>query len=92
MLQKKETVKKKKMKMAVNKKTELEQLRPDWYVDDRNQELLDPNLTWEQKVVRILHMVRCREFTEYNHKMGVSLPTRFCLFNIALFDLDKECE
>nr|CAB3447564.1 unnamed protein product [Digitaria exilis] len=99
---KKKTVKKKRAKMAVNKKTmpklpirkaELKRvLGPDWYVDDRNQCLLEPNLTWEQKVVNILHMARCREFTEYNHKMGISVQTRFCYFNIAFFDMDKESE
>ncbi|CAL4918702.1 unnamed protein product [Urochloa decumbens] len=70
------------------------ELKPevDWYVDDRNQGLLEPNLKWEEKVVKILHMARCRELTEYNHKMGCSVPTRFCEFNIAFFDLDKESE
>lgn len=66
-------LKKKRGKMAVNNKTmpklsisktELKRmLGPDWYVDDRNQGLLKANLTWEQKVVKILHMPRCREFT-----------------------------
>uniref|UniRef100_A0A0E0CV09 DUF6598 domain-containing protein n=1 Tax=Oryza meridionalis TaxID=40149 RepID=A0A0E0CV09_9ORYZ len=42
------------------------------------------------KVVEVLHMVRCREVTEYNHKLGRSVPTPFCFQNIALFDLDKE--
>jgi hypothetical protein len=44
------------------------------------------------KVVEVLHMVRCREITEYNLKLGRYVPTRFCFRNIALFDLDKECE
>ena len=61
------------------------------HADDRNVELLQPNLTREAKVVKILHMARCRELTEYK-KLGFSLPTRFCGFNIAFFDLDKECE
>ncbi|CAL5018945.1 unnamed protein product [Urochloa decumbens] len=64
----------------------------DWYVDDRNQSLLEPILKWEEKVVKVLHMVRYRELTEYNHKMGCSVPTRFCEFDIAFFDLDKESE
>ncbi|CAL5055289.1 unnamed protein product [Urochloa decumbens] len=73
------------------------ELKPekDWYLDyadDRNQDLLEPNLTWEDKVVKILHMARCRELTEYNKKLGCSVPTRFCGFNIAFFDLDKESE
>ena len=58
------------------------------HADDRNVELLQPNLTWEAKVVKILYMARCRELTEYK-KLGFSLPTRFCGFNIAFFDLDK---
>jgi hypothetical protein len=62
------------------------------HVDDRNVALLQPNLRWEEKVVKILHMARCRELTEYNKKLGFSAPTRFCEFNIAFFDLDKECE
>ncbi|CAO2161583.1 unnamed protein product [Urochloa humidicola] len=59
----------------------------------RDQALLEPLHTWEQKVVEILHMIRCRELTEPNPKMyNISCPTRFCEFNIALFDLDKESE
>ncbi|XP_006659801.1 uncharacterized protein LOC102706676 isoform X2 [Oryza brachyantha] len=50
----------------------------------------EPELTWEEKVVKVLHMVRRREITEYNHKMDFSVPTRFCHENIAFFDLDKE--
>ncbi|CAO2194273.1 unnamed protein product [Urochloa humidicola] len=49
-----------------------------------------PNLTLDQLVVEALHVVRCREFTEYNHKTGLTVPTRFCQHNIAFFDLDKE--
>jgi hypothetical protein len=64
----------------------------DWLVDDRNQDLLEPNLTWKQKVVNILQMVHCRELTEYNHKLGFFAPARFFAFNVAFFDLDKECE
>ena len=72
--------KKKEAKLAITKKTE-EEMMPDldWFVDDRNQDLLEPNLTWEQKVVNILQMVRCA-------------PTRFYAFYITFFDLDKECE
>lgn len=33
-----------------------------------------------------------RGFTEYNKKMQCHVPTRFCLYNIAFFDLDKESE
>ncbi|EAZ07960.1 hypothetical protein OsI_30214 [Oryza sativa Indica Group] len=63
-------------------------------VDKKKQEwkllMEDPKLTWEEKVVEVLHIVRCRGFTEYNHKLLRSLPTRFHTHNIAFFDLDKE--
>uniref|UniRef100_A0A0D9XAR3 DUF6598 domain-containing protein n=1 Tax=Leersia perrieri TaxID=77586 RepID=A0A0D9XAR3_9ORYZ len=49
-----------------------------------------PELTWEEKVVKVLHMVRCRQITEYNHKLDRSHPTRFCTYYIAFFDHDKE--
>jgi len=52
--------------------------------------LLIQTHTWEEKVVRILHVVRCREFTQRNPKTGICQPCRFSLFNIALFDFDKE--
>ncbi|GJN06508.1 hypothetical protein PR202_ga24239 [Eleusine coracana subsp. coracana] len=56
-------------------------------------DLLEPILSWNEKVVLILHMVRRSQFTEYDPKLRYSQPTRFCyLFNIALFDLDKESE
>ncbi|TVU22973.1 hypothetical protein EJB05_32697, partial [Eragrostis curvula] len=65
-------------------------------MDDRDPVLLSlsnqKNLSWEEKALRILHMVHCREMTEYNPKTRRSLPTRFCEFNIALFDLDKESD
>ncbi|RLM93717.1 hypothetical protein C2845_PM08G01550, partial [Panicum miliaceum] len=51
-----------------------------------------PFHTWEQKVVLILHEVRCREFTQRNLKTGVCEPCRFSLYNIAFFDFDKESE
>ena len=54
--------------------------------------LLFQTHTWEEKVVRILHVVRRREFTERNPKIGICQPYRFSLFNIAFFDFDKECE
>ena len=72
--------KKKEAKLAIMKKTK-EEMMPD----DGNQDLLEPNLTWEQKVVNILQMVRCRELIEYNHKLGFSAPTCFWAFNIAFF-------
>lgn len=49
-------------------------------------------LTWEEKVVEVLHIVRCQEFTEYDPKTRDFVPTRFCRFNIAFFDFEKECE
>ncbi|CAO2205092.1 unnamed protein product [Urochloa humidicola] len=53
-------------------------------------QLLTPNLTWDQLVVEALHVIRCREFSEYNPKTGLTVPTRFCQYNMAFFDLDKE--
>ncbi|TVU20322.1 hypothetical protein EJB05_36527, partial [Eragrostis curvula] len=47
-------------------------------------------LTWEEKVVEVLHIVRCREFTEYDPKKREFVLTRFCRFNIAFFDFEKE--
>nr|CAB3471688.1 unnamed protein product [Digitaria exilis] len=48
------------------------------------------SLTWDQLVVKALHVIRCREFTEYNPKTDLTLPTRFCQHNIAFLNLDKE--
>ncbi|CAO2038787.1 unnamed protein product [Urochloa humidicola] len=50
---------------------------------------LTPNLTWDQLVVEALHVIRCREFTKYNAKTGLTVPTRFCRYNIAFFDLEE---
>jgi hypothetical protein len=70
--------------------------RDRWYMDDRDQillrALLGPELKWEEKVMDILHVFRRQGFTEYNSKMQCHVPTRFCLYNIAFFDLDKECK
>uniref|UniRef100_A0A0A8ZHD8 DUF6598 domain-containing protein n=1 Tax=Arundo donax TaxID=35708 RepID=A0A0A8ZHD8_ARUDO len=60
--------------------------------DLRNKSLLHPNLTWEAKVTRVLHMIRCQELFEYNTKLYDEVPTSFCAMNIAFFDLDKESE
>ncbi|XP_052164263.1 uncharacterized protein LOC127781355 [Oryza glaberrima] len=46
--------------------------------------------TWEDKVLRVLHIVRRNQFAEYDPKEGGIVYTRFCIHNIALFDLDKE--
>nr|CAB3469200.1 unnamed protein product [Digitaria exilis] len=59
-------------------------------IDGRNTDTMRPGLTWEQMVVKVLNMIRRREIYEFNHKLQIDLPTRFCRFNIALFDLDKE--
>ncbi|RCV24714.1 hypothetical protein SETIT_5G107800v2 [Setaria italica] len=64
----------------------------EWRLDERDKALMVPNLTWEKKVLRVLDMVRCRELIEFNHKLNYFTPTRFCEFNIAFFDLDKESE
>jgi hypothetical protein len=61
-------------------------------VDRRDQDLLLPNLSWEEKVVFTLNMVRRRGLFKYNPKKYNIVLTRFCQFNIAFFDLDKECE
>ncbi|BAT03710.1 uncharacterized protein [Oryza sativa Japonica Group] len=59
--------------------------------EEENWELdSEPELTWDEKVVQVLNMVRHREITEYNPKQFCSIPTRFCAYNIAFFDLDKE--
>ncbi|KAF0901300.1 hypothetical protein E2562_039165 [Oryza meyeriana var. granulata] len=47
-------------------------------------------LTWEGKVVEVLHIVRRWEFTEFDPKLEWFVPTRLCAFNIAFFDHDKE--
>ncbi|KAL6851702.1 hypothetical protein ACP4OV_020266 [Aristida adscensionis] len=47
-------------------------------------------LTWEEKVVKVLHIVRCQEFTEYDPKNDYFVNTRFSQFNIAFFDFEKE--
>jgi hypothetical protein len=59
--------------------------------EEENWELdSEPELTWDEKVVEVLNIVRRREITEYNPKQFCSIPTRFCAYNIAFFDLDKE--
>lgn len=61
-------------------------------VDDRDQHLLLPNLSKVEKVVYTLDMIRRRGISEYNKKQRRTLPTRFCYFNLAFFDLDKESD
>ena len=48
--------------------------------------------TLEQNALTALHLVRCQEFTAYDPKKQGYVCTRFCSCNIALFDLDEECE
>ncbi|KAL6658836.1 hypothetical protein ACP70R_002876 [Stipagrostis hirtigluma subsp. patula] len=76
--------------MAAGKKT-IEPVLRYWRVDDRDPTLMREDLTWEEKALSILHLARCREFREYKHRDGLGVPTRFCPFNLAFFDLDKEC-
>ncbi|VAH42945.1 uncharacterized protein [Triticum aestivum] len=52
----------------------------------------DPELTDDEKALRALHLVCCRELTEYDPKSKAYVCTRFSSFNIALFDLDEESE
>jgi hypothetical protein len=52
---------------------------------------IQPFSTWELKVVKVLDIVRRRALTEFNTKQ-IPVHTRFCDFNIAFFDHDKECE
>ncbi|TVU25086.1 hypothetical protein EJB05_27566 [Eragrostis curvula] len=77
---------------AWERKKEMES--PEWKdrVDDRDTSLLDPIRSWDLKVLKVLHMIRQKELTEYNPKSRLFQPTRFCEYNIALFDLDKESE
>ncbi|CAM0885110.1 unnamed protein product [Alopecurus aequalis] len=47
-------------------------------------------LTAEEKTLKALNIVRRQEFTEYDPKLNDFMYTRFCLFNMAFFDLDEE--
>lgn len=72
-------------------------MKPWWIEDGQSKELLmllqkKDQFTWDEVVVMVLHMIRCREFTKYDPKTDLVVPTRFCLFNIAFFDLNKESE
>lgn len=46
--------------------------------------------SWEEKVVAILNVVRRREITERNPRTHWEGPTRFCGYNIAFFDFERE--
>ncbi|KAL6610796.1 hypothetical protein ACP70R_040765 [Stipagrostis hirtigluma subsp. patula] len=52
--------------------------------------MLKPECIWQEKVLDVLQIVRCQEFTEYDPKNDDFVPTRFCRFNIAFFDFEKE--
>ena len=49
-------------------------------------------LELEEKALQALDIVRCQEFTGYDPKVNAYTHTRFDIFNLAFFDLDKECE
>jgi hypothetical protein len=49
-------------------------------------------LELEKRALRALHIVRCQDFTAYDPKRRAFWHSRFCGYNIAFFDLDKECE
>ncbi|GJN06515.1 hypothetical protein PR202_ga24248 [Eleusine coracana subsp. coracana] len=51
---------------------------------------MQQGLSREKVVLRILHMVLVREFTDDDPKQKRCLPYRYQQFNIAFFDLDKE--
>ncbi|KQK14829.1 uncharacterized protein LOC100825485 [Brachypodium distachyon] len=52
----------------------------------------DPELTAQEKILRVLHLVSCKNLTEYDPRQYDFVCTRFSRFNIALFDLDEESE
>ncbi|TVU20151.1 hypothetical protein EJB05_36347 [Eragrostis curvula] len=58
------------------------ELDPDW----------DNNLvvSWEEHVVKALHIVRRHQIIEHDPVHGMPVRTRFCKFNLAYFDFDKE--
>jgi hypothetical protein len=50
-------------------------------------------VSWEERVVQVLHMVRLRQqITEHDPVRGQGYPvqTRFCRYNLAYFDFDRE--
>ncbi|TVU51684.1 hypothetical protein EJB05_03125, partial [Eragrostis curvula] len=63
---------------------------PEWKL---NKDLLEPPiLSKEQEEAEALNMKRRKEITEFDPKLRIHVPTRFCRFNIAYFDFDKESE
>ncbi|KAJ1262641.1 hypothetical protein BS78_09G124500 [Paspalum vaginatum] len=61
-------------------------------MDCKFDSLVGPFRSWEEKVVAVLHVVRRRELIHYDPKKRFWKLTRFCEFNIAMFDYDKESE
>lgn len=49
-------------------------------------------LEFEEKALQALDIVRCQEFTGYDPKVNAYTRTRFDIFNLAFFELDKESE
>ncbi|XP_044950061.1 uncharacterized protein LOC123399740 [Hordeum vulgare subsp. vulgare] len=49
-------------------------------------------LEWEEKALQALDIVRCQEFTGYDPKVNAYIRTRFDIFNLAFFDLDKQSD
>ena len=61
---------------------------PMWDSDDDDGEfMLKAKAELEE-----LHIACVKSITELDPKSKLLVPTRFCSFNIAGFDLDKECE
>lgn len=56
---------------------------PDWTIKKGS---------WEEFVVKVLHIVRLHQITEFDPVQGYPVYTRFCKYNLAFFDFEKECE
>ncbi|TVU20205.1 hypothetical protein EJB05_36404 [Eragrostis curvula] len=54
---------------------------PDWNIK---------RVSWEEHVVNVLHMVRLHQITEYDPVHRCPVMTRFCKYNLAYFDFEKE--
>nr|CAB3460633.1 unnamed protein product [Digitaria exilis] len=71
------------------------ELDPDWNCCQFDPDL-DPDwnadyvVSWDEHVVEGLHVVRLYEITEDDPVNGLPVRTRFCKFNMALFDFEKE--
>ncbi|TVU20145.1 hypothetical protein EJB05_36340 [Eragrostis curvula] len=60
-------------------------LEPDWNDDNFSSEVKQ-----EERVVKALHLVRLYMITECDPVHHIPVRTRFCKFNLALFDFEKE--